>query len=205
MIAASHRRHRAEEFLQFLQARSTPPCPDLDVHLILDNYATHKTPAIKQVAAAPPPLPPALHADRLVWLNLVERWFAELTNRKLRRGSPPQRRRAGDRHPHLDRRWNDDPRPFVWTKTADEILETPRRISVSELPTQDTSRTSAATWLAWPNFSGGANGWLRLAAYSPRPARWNAVPAYSRFWLARTAVPRASPPGACASRRGSSA
>src|SRR5438067_1172016 len=54
------------------------------------------------------------------------------------------------------------------------------------------SRTSAVTWLTWPDFSGGASGWLRLAAYSPSPAWWNAVQAYFRFWLARTAVPSAS-------------
>ena len=58
------------------------------------------------------------------WLNLVERWFAELTNRKLRRSRPPQRQRTRSRHPRWINEWNTNPKPFIWTKTADEILDT---------------------------------------------------------------------------------
>ena len=57
------------------------------------------------------------------WLNLVERWFAELTNKKLRRGAHRSVRQLNSRHPRLDQDLNDNPQPFVWTKTADEILE----------------------------------------------------------------------------------
>jgi transposase len=126
VIGSLHARHRAVEFKKFL-ARLDAEVPDeLDVHLILDNYATHKTAAIQRWLTAHPRF--ALHftptgASRL---NLVERWFAELTNRKLRRGTHRSVRALNADIRGWIETWNDDPRPFVWTKTADEILETLR-------------------------------------------------------------------------------
>ena len=97
---------------------------DRDLHLVLHNYATHKTPAIKNSLVRHPrfhlPFPPASSS----WLNLAGRWFAELTNRKLRRSA--HRSVTGleaDIRKWINE-WNKDPKPFVWTKTADEILET---------------------------------------------------------------------------------
>ena len=104
---------------------STPPCPtDLDLHLVLDNYATHKTPAIHQWLLKHPRFHLHFTPTSSSWINLVERWFAELTNRKLRRSA---HRSVTELEADIRKwinEWNKNPRPFVWTKTADEILET---------------------------------------------------------------------------------
>jgi transposase len=123
VIGALHSRHRAIEFKRFLQRIDAEVPADLDVHLVLDNSSTHKTPAIKRWLAAHPRF--ALHftPTSSSWLNLVERWFAELTTKKLRRGAHRSVRQLNaDIRAWIDT-WNDNPRPFVWTKTADEILE----------------------------------------------------------------------------------
>ena len=96
---------------------------DLDVHIVLDNCATHKTPAIKKWLARAPPLRVALHPDRARWLNLVERWFGELTSKLLRRGAHRSVRALNADIRARMKTWNEDPRPFVWTKTADQILD----------------------------------------------------------------------------------
>ncbi|MFF2959041.1 transposase [Streptomyces sp. NPDC057963] len=94
---------------------------------ILDNYATHKTPAIKQRLVAHPRCQLLLTPAGSSWLNLVERWFGELTQKKIRRGvhRSAQALERDIRTRLADR--NDNPRPFVWTKTADEI---PDRVAV---------------------------------------------------------------------------
>ena len=96
--------------------------PDVDVHLIMDNYGTHKTPLIRAWFAKRPRFHPHFTPTYGSWLNLVERWFAELTTKQLRRGahrSVSELERAI--HEFLDTH-NDDPKPFVWTKSSDEIL-----------------------------------------------------------------------------------
>jgi transposase len=126
VIGSLHARHRAVEFKKFL-ARLDGAVPDgLQVHLILDNYATHKTPAIQRWLAAHPRFVLHFTPTGASWLNLVERWFAELTNRKLRRGAHRSVHALNRDIRDWIETWNDDPRPFVWTKTADEILETLR-------------------------------------------------------------------------------
>jgi transposase len=90
----------------------------------VDNYATRKTPAIHQWLVKHPRFHLHFTPASSCWLNLAERWFAELTNRKLRR---PAHRSVTERETGIRRwinEWNTDPKPFVWTKTADEILET---------------------------------------------------------------------------------
>ena len=85
-------RHRHQEFLRFLNMIDAEIPAGLDLHLIVDNYGTHKHPRV--ILAAPPSaLPSALHPDVSSWLNLVERWFRELTDKRLRRGSFTQRGR----------------------------------------------------------------------------------------------------------------
>ena len=92
--------------------------------MILDNYATHKTPAIQRWLAAHPRFVLHFVPTGASWLNLVERWFAELTRRKLRRGTHRSVRDLNtDIRDWIDT-WNQDPRPFVWTKTAEQILDT---------------------------------------------------------------------------------
>jgi transposase len=123
VIGRLHARHRAIEFKQFLQTLDREIPADLDVHLVLDNSSTHKTPAIQRWLAAHPRFVVHFTPTSSSWLNLVERWFAELTTKKLRRGAHRSVRQLNtDIRAWIDT-WNDDPRPFVWTKTADEILD----------------------------------------------------------------------------------
>ena len=96
---------------------------ELDEHLILDNYATHKTPAIKKWLAAHPRFHLHFTPTGASWVNLVERFFAELTARKLRRGA---HRSVKELNADIERwidNWNEDPKPYVWVKTAEEILD----------------------------------------------------------------------------------
>ena len=124
VIGECHRRHRSLEFQRFLETieRSVPE--ELQVHLILDNYGTHKTPRIRRWLARHPRFHLHFTPTSASWLNLVERWFAELTQKQIRRGvhrSTAQLEQAI--RSYLDQT-NADPRPFIWTKTADQILET---------------------------------------------------------------------------------
>ncbi len=117
-----HRRHRHQEFLRFLKQIDANVPAGLELHLVCDNYATHKTPAIKTWLLRHPRFQLHFTPTSASWLNLVERWFAELTNRKLRRST---HRSVAELEADLAawiQAWNDDPKPFVWTKTADEIL-----------------------------------------------------------------------------------
>jgi transposase len=115
-------RHRHEEFLRFLRTieRQTPK--GLQVHLICDNYATHKHPDVKAWLAKHPRFHMHFTPTSSSWLNLVERWFRELTDKALRRGVfhsvPDLIAKIED---YLAAH-NDDPKPFVWTATAEEIL-----------------------------------------------------------------------------------
>jgi len=124
VIAQPYRRHRHQEFLRFLKLIDAAVPKDLDLHLVLDNYATHKTPEIHKWLLRHPRFYLHFTPTSSSWLNLVERWFAELTNRKLRRSA---HRTVAELETDIRKwisEWNKNPRPFVWTKTADEILET---------------------------------------------------------------------------------
>jgi transposase len=123
VISQLHRRHRHQEFLKFLKTIDANVPAALGVHLICDNYGTHKTPEIKRWLLRHPRFQLHLTPTYSSWLNLVERWFAELTNRKLRRSA---HRSVAELEADLTAwiaAWNEAPRPFVWTKTADEILD----------------------------------------------------------------------------------
>jgi transposase len=123
VIGQCHRRHRSLEFRKFLMRIDQEVPAHLDVHLILDNYATHKTPAIHRWLARHPRFRLHFTPTGASWLNLVERWFAELTEKQIRRGSHHSTRELVEAiHTFLDVT-NDEPKPFIWTKTADQILE----------------------------------------------------------------------------------
>ncbi len=124
VIAQPYRRHRHQEFLRFLKLIDAAVPRDLDLHLVLDNYATHKTPAIHQWLLKHPRFHLHFTPTSSSWLNLVERWFAELTNRKLRRSAHRSVTELETDIRKWINEWNKAPRPFVWTKSADEILET---------------------------------------------------------------------------------
>lgn len=123
VIGRLHSRHRAIEFKQFLQTIDREVPDRLSVHLVLDNSSTHKTPAIKRWLLAHPRFELHFTPTSSSWLNLVERWFSALTTKKLRRGAHRSVRELNtDIRAWIDT-WNEDPKPFVWTKTADQILD----------------------------------------------------------------------------------
>ena len=123
VIGSLHARHRAIEFKKFLQTIDGEVPADLDVHLILDNASSHKTPTIKKWLTAHPRFVVHFTPTSSSWLNLVERWFGELTTKKLRRGTHRSVRALNTDIRDWITTWNDNPKPFVWTKTADQILE----------------------------------------------------------------------------------
>jgi len=115
-------RHRHEEFLKFLRTIEREVPAGLQVHLICDNYATHKHPAVRAWLAKHPRFHMHFTPTSSSWLNLVERWFRELTHKALRRGvfhSVPDLIAKIEEYLAAH---NDDPKPFVWTATADDIL-----------------------------------------------------------------------------------
>jgi transposase len=127
VIGSLHARHRAVEFKKFLATLDREVPAELEVHLVLDNASTHKTPAIQRWLVAHPRFVLHFTPTSSSWLNLVERWFSELTTKKLRRGSHRSVHQLNtDIRAWIDS-WNEHPRPFVWTKTADEIVESVAR------------------------------------------------------------------------------
>jgi transposase len=117
-----HARHRAIEFKQFLDQLEREVPAELELHLILDNYATHKTPTIQRWLLRHPRFVLHFVPKGASWLNLVERWFAEITTKLLRRGV---HRSVAELETDIRAwlaHWNDNPRPYVWVKTADQIL-----------------------------------------------------------------------------------
>jgi len=127
VIGACRQRHRTMEFRAFLDQieRSVPP--DLDVHLVLDNASTHKAPLIQRWLAKRPRYHPHFTPNSGSWLNLVESWFALLTARQLRRGSFRSTRALEQAIRRYIASTNENPKPFVWTKSADDILASVQR------------------------------------------------------------------------------
>jgi transposase len=127
VIAELHRRHRSQEFLQFLRTIEEAVPKKLDVHLVMDNYGTHKTPTVKRWLARNPRFHPHYTPTSASWLNQVERWFATLTERQIRRGTHRSTLQLEQAIRDYLSANNRDPKPFVWTKTADQILESIKR------------------------------------------------------------------------------
>ena len=123
VLGALHRRHRAIEFKQFLQTIDSEVPAHLDVHLVLDNSSTHKTPAIKRWLAAHPRFVLHFTPTSSSWLNLVERWFGELTSKLLKRGAHRTVTALNQDIRAWIQTWNQDPKPYVWTKPAEQILD----------------------------------------------------------------------------------
>jgi transposase len=122
VIGECHARHRAREFRRFLDTIETTVSRQLDVHLILDNYATHKTALIRRWLAKRPRYHVHFTPTSASWLNLVERWFVELTDKQIRRGIHRSTKDLVAAIEHYLTVTNDTAKPFTWTKTADEIL-----------------------------------------------------------------------------------
>jgi transposase len=129
VIGQLHRRHRSQEFRRFLDTIEANVPSELDVHIILDNYGTHKTAIIRKWFAKRPRFHVHFTPTYGSWINLVERWFAEITNRRIRRGvfRSVKELEVAIRE-YIDVH-NEDPKPFLWTRTADEILASMARFA----------------------------------------------------------------------------
>jgi transposase len=127
VIGQFHQRHRSVEFRRFLDTIEAQVPADLDVHLILDNYGTHKTALIRNWLLKRPRFHVHFTPTYGSWLNLVERWFAELTNKRIRRGAFRSVKELQSAIREFIEVHNENPKPFVWTRTADQILESMAR------------------------------------------------------------------------------
>ena len=122
VIGELHRRHRAKEFLQFLRTIDANVPEALEVHLVMDNYGTHKTPSVRSWFARHPRFHAHFTPTSSSWLNMVERWFGLLSEKQIKRGthrSTMQLEQAIRQYVVIH---NKSPKPFIWTKSADDIL-----------------------------------------------------------------------------------
>jgi transposase/transcriptional regulator with XRE-family HTH domain len=128
VISSLHRRHRTTEFKKFLAKIDAEVPAHLQVHLVCDNYGTHKTPAIKKWLEAHPRFHMHHTPTYSSWLNQVERLFAYLTDDLLRRSDHRSVQALEKDIRNWVQAWNENPKPFVWTKTAEQILESLGRL-----------------------------------------------------------------------------
>ncbi len=128
VISSMHRRHRSIEFTKFLTKIDHEVPGHLDVHLVCDNYGTHKTPAVKKWLASHPRFHMHFTPTYSSWINQVERFFAYVTSDLLRRSDHRNVQTLEADIRNWVKNWNTDPKPFIWTKTADEILESLARL-----------------------------------------------------------------------------
>jgi transposase len=122
VIGQLHRRHRSREFREFLDVIEAQVPAELEVHIIVDNYGTHKTALIRKWFAKRPRFHVHFTPTYGSWINLVERWFAELTNQRIRRGVFRSVKELEAAIREYIAVHNENPKPFVWTRTADQIL-----------------------------------------------------------------------------------
>ena len=128
VIGQCHRRHRQQEFLKFLKLVESQVLHDQEVHLVMDNYGTHKTPALVRWFARHPRFHIHFTPTSASWLNQVERWFAELTDQRIRRGSFTGVQSLEKAIRDYLEQYNQEPKPFVWTADADMILGKVQRL-----------------------------------------------------------------------------
>jgi transposase len=127
VIGKCYKRHRATEFLSFLKEIDSRVPEDLDVHIVMDNYAIHKTPKIKAWLARRPRYHVHFTPTSASWINQVKRWFAELTRKKIQRGVHRSVRQLETDIKAFIEAHNEDPKPYRWVKLADEILAAVKR------------------------------------------------------------------------------
>jgi transposase len=128
VISSTHRRHRAIEFKKFLNKIDSQVPGHLDVHLVCDNYGTHKSPAIRAWLEKHPRFQMHHTPTYSSWINQVERWFAYLTQDLLQRSDHRSVQALEKDIRDWVTAWNEDPKPFIWTKTAEQILESLSRL-----------------------------------------------------------------------------
>ena len=137
VIGKCYPRHRSSEFLKFLREIEADVPDDLDVHLVMDNYATHKTPAIRNWLVRHPRWHVHFTPTAASWINQVERFFADLTERQIRRGVHRSTRELEAAIASYIEAHNGSPKPFKWTKSADDILATIKRFCLTTLKTAE--------------------------------------------------------------------
>jgi transposase len=145
VIGQLRRRHRSVEFRRFLDVIEGQVPAGLEVHLILDNYGTHKTAIIRTWLAKRPRFHVHFTPTYGSWLNLVERWFAELTNKRIRRGVFRSVKELETAIREYIEVHNEAPKPFVWTKTADQILDSIARYARRTLTSHPPGLISRTT------------------------------------------------------------
>jgi transposase len=128
VISSLHRRHRTVEFKKFLTKIDAEVPAELDVHLVCDNYGTHKSPAIRTWLTAHPRFHMHYTPTYSSWINQVERWFAYLTDDLLRRSDHRSVQALEKDIRNWIKAWNQKPRPFIWIKTAEQILDSLGRL-----------------------------------------------------------------------------
>ena len=148
VIGEIHLQHRAIEFKKFLTTIDKTVPEGLDIHVVCDNYGTHKTPAIKAWLAKHPRFHMHFTPTGSSWLNQVERWFGYLTDQMIRRGAHKSIQALEADIRDWTKAWNEDPKPFVWKKSAEEILDSLarylRRITGQDARDELLKRTSDA-------------------------------------------------------------
>jgi transposase len=122
VIGDCHPRHRHQEFVQFLRKINREFPGQTPLHLVMDNYGTHSTPEVKRWLKAHPRFVPHFVPTSCSWLNLIERWFAELTNKRIRRGSFFSVAELQSAIHEFLNKWNQKPKPFIWTATVESIV-----------------------------------------------------------------------------------
>lgn len=130
IIGRCHRRHRHQEFLKFLEQidETIPLTSGVEIHLVMDNYATHKTPRVRRWLARRPRYHPHFTPTSASWLNQVERFFAEITEKRIRRGAFRSVGQLEQAIVAYVKHHNANPRPFIWTADADRILNRINRL-----------------------------------------------------------------------------
>jgi transposase len=137
VIGKCYPRHRAMEFRKFLETVDAQVPPELDVHMVIDNYATHKAPIIKAWLAKHPRYHLHFTPTHGSWLNQVERWFGMLTQRQIKRGAHKSVAALKAAIEEFLAAHNGDPKPFVWTKSADDIIAKIGRFATRTLAVSD--------------------------------------------------------------------
>lgn len=145
VIGQTHRRHRSVEFRKFLDRIDASVPQEREVHIIMDNYGTHKTALIRAWFAKRPRFHVHFTPTYGSWLNLVERWFAELTTKQIRRGVHRSVTELENAIRAFLDAHNADPKPFVWTKTAEEILASIARFAQRTADTRKAQLMSRTT------------------------------------------------------------
>jgi transposase len=123
VVGQCYERHRHQEFLKFLRRLDQEFPGELTMHLVMDNYGTHKHPKVQSWLKRHPRFVPHFVPTSSSWLNLIERWFAELTNKRIRRSSFASVAELEHAIAEFLAAWNKNPKPFVWTATVDSILQ----------------------------------------------------------------------------------